>query len=206
LVYALQHTLHVSGLILRGIFLSRPSELDWFLGAVKTFFPAPWERLCEFLPVNVRENPLSAYGQLIFSDDTDISIPAAMQWNAFESSIMSLLPRPTSISEINNEIELARARVQIHYIQHGCFVGDRDLLAEATLKLTHVPTIIVQGRYDMVCPPITAWELSRAMPHAELHIIEDAGHSAMETGTTSALVCATEKFKYLIAWNHHSTT
>lgn len=198
LAYALQHTSHVSGLILRGVFLSRPSELAWFLGAVKTFFPAPWEHLCKFLPANVRDTPLNAYEQLIFSDDTNISIPAAIQWNAFESSIMTLLPRPASANEVDGKVELARARVQIHYIKHHCFVGDRDLLAEASLKLAHVPTVIVQGRYDMVCPPITAWELSRAMPHAELHIIEDAGHSAMETGTTSALVAATEKFKSLI--------
>ncbi|MDP1755025.1 MAG: alpha/beta hydrolase, partial [Methylotenera sp.] len=127
------------------------------------------------------------------------SVPAAIQWNAFESSIMTLLPRPASATDIDGKVELARARVQIHYIKHHCFVGDRDLLAEASLKLAHVPTVIVQGRYDMVCPPITAWELSRAMPHAELHIIEDSGHSAMEAGTTSALVGATEKFKYLIA-------
>lgn len=198
LVYALHYPAQVSGLILRGIFLSRPSELDWFLGAVKAFFPGHWENLCEFLPADVRNNPLNAYEQLIFSDDTNISIPAAIQWNAFEGSIMTLLPRIGSTSDIDGKIELARARVQIHYIKHHCFVGDRDLLAEASLKLTHVPTVIVQGRYDMVCPPITAWELSRAMPHAELHIIEDAGHSAMEAGTTSALVAATEKFKHLI--------
>ncbi len=197
LAYALQHTAHVAGLILRGIFLSRPSELNWFLGEVKTFFPAPWEALCEFLPADRRNNPLSAYEQLIFCDDTNISIPAAIHWNAFESSIMTLLPRLASGGDINGEIELARARVQIHYIRHHCFVGERDLLAEATLKLSHIPTIIVQGRYDMVCPPITAWELGRAMPQAELHMIEDAGHSAMEAGTTSALVSATEKFKRL---------
>ncbi|MES1988696.1 MAG: alpha/beta fold hydrolase, partial [Pseudomonadota bacterium] len=95
------------------------------------------------------------------------------------------------------EVELARARVQIHYIQNNCFVGKRDLLAEAKAKLTHIPTVIVQGRYDMVCPPITAWELSQAMPHASFLMVEDAGHSAMETGITSALVAATEKFKSL---------
>jgi proline iminopeptidase len=85
--------------------------------------------------------------------------------------------------------------VQIHYIQHHCFIGERDILAEAKNTLTHIPTIIIQGRYDMVCPPLTAWELSNAMPHAEFIIVPDAGHSAMETGVTSALVAATEKFK-----------
>jgi len=196
LTYALKHTDRVTGLILRGIFLSRPSELHWFLGQVQSFFPEPWESLCAYLPSNKRLNPLEAFEQLVFSVDTKISVPAAIRWNTFESSIMSLLPRPAATSsEINGEVELARARVQIHYIQNQCFVGDRDLLAEAKVKLAHIPTDIIQGRYDMVCPPITAWELSRSMPHASFKIIEDAGHSAMEAGITSALVAATEKYK-----------
>lgn len=199
LAYAIQHPSHVSGLILRGIFLSRPSELRWFLGEVSAFFPEPWQALLEFLPEQQRHDPLSAYQQLIFSEDTNVSIPAAIRWNTFESSIMTLLPRPSSANsnEVDGQTELARARVQIHYIQHHCFVGERDLLAESKLKLAQIPTTIVQGRYDMVCPPITAWELGKAMPHAELHFIADAGHSAMESGITSALVAATEKFKNL---------
>ena len=198
LAYAIQHPTKVTGLILRGIFLSRPSELDWFLGQVKSFFPEPWKTLCDYLPSAERHHPLIAYEKLIFSDDLNISIPAAIRWNAYESSIMSLLPRPTKAdNEVHGEIELARASVQIHYIKNLCFVGKLDLLAEAKLKLTHIPTQIIQGRYDMVCPPITAWELSNAMPHAEFHMIEDAGHSAMEVGITSALLAATEKFKAL---------
>jgi proline iminopeptidase len=196
LAYAVQYPSKVTGLILRGIFLSRPTELNWFLGQVKSFFPEPWHELCSYLPVNKRLNPLDAYEQMISSNDTNVSIPAATRWNAFESSIMSLLPRPASSStEIDGNVELARARVQIHYIKNHCFVGERDLLSEAKEKLAHIPTQIIQGRYDMVCPPITAWELSQAMPHAEFHMIEDAGHSAMEPGITSALVTATEKFK-----------
>ena len=198
LAYALKHPDKVGGLILRGIFLSRPTELSWFLGQVQAFFPEPWEHLCAYLPANKRHNPLEAYKELVFTDDIKNSVPAAIRWNTFESSIMSLLPRPSApSSEINGEVELARARVQIHYIQNHCFVGKRNLLDEAKAKLGHIPTHIVQGRYDMVCPPITAWELSKAMPHASFHIIEDAGHSAMEAGITSALVAATEKFKSL---------
>jgi proline iminopeptidase len=84
--------------------------------------------------------------------------------------------------------------VQLHYILNDCFVGKRDMLKEAR-ALNHIPTTIIQGRYDMVCPPLTAWELSQAMPHAEFYMIPDAGHSAMEAGTTSELVAATEKYK-----------
>ncbi len=199
LVYALRYTEHVAGLILRGIFLSRPSELDWFLGQVQTFFPEPWHTLCEPIPEPLKNNPLAYYKSLVFSDNESISIPAAIRWNTFEGNLMTLLPRPAgNASDINGHVELARARIQIHYIEHLCFVGSRDLIAEAKHKLADMPTVIVQGRYDMVCPPITAWQLSHAMPHAEFHMIADAGHSAMEPGTTSALVAATEKFKHIL--------
>ncbi len=199
LAYAIKHPTIVTGLILRGIFLSRQSELDWFLGQVKSFFPEPWDTLCNYLTASDRQHPLIAFEKLIFSDDVNISVPAAIQWNNYESSIMSLLPRPAkTTNNVDGMTELARARVQIHYIKNCCFVGEIDFLVEAKAKLAHIPTQIIQGRYDMVCPPISAWELKNAMPQAELHIIEDAGHSAMEVGITSALIAATEKFKGLI--------
>jgi proline iminopeptidase len=201
LAYALKFTSSIKSLILRGIFLSRPTELHWFLNDVKQFYPEPWEKLLMFLPNASRENIIDAYEKLIFSENSEVNIPAAIAWNAFESSIMTLLPRNDGANKDkkqdvpNGEIELARARVQIHYIQHHCFIGERDILAEAKNALAHIPTTIIQGRYDMVCPPLTAWELSKAMPHAEFIIVPDAGHSAMEAGITSALVAATEKFK-----------
>ena len=194
LAYVLTYPSSVTGLILRGIFLSRPSELDWFLGEVNTFYPEPWERLLSYLPANERGDALKAYATRVFSSDTLLTQEAAIHWNAYESSIMSLLPREANSNVITPEVELARARVQIHYIQHQCFVGQRDLLKEVR-TLPHIPTTIIQGRYDMVCPPITAWELKQAMPHAEFEMIADAGHSAMEAGITSALVKATENFK-----------
>jgi proline iminopeptidase len=199
--YALKFTSNVKSLILRGIFLSRPAELHWFLSDVKQFYPEPWEKLLAYLPNKTSDNVINAYEKLIFSDNHEISIPAAIAWNAYESSIMTLLPRADSTNKdkkqdiTNGEVELARARVQIHYIQHHCFIGERDILSEVKLLLGHIPTVIIQGRYDMVCPPQTAWELSKAMPHAEFIIVHDAGHSAMESGICSALVAATEKFK-----------
>ena len=207
LAYAIKHVAPVISLTLRGIFLSRQSELNWFLSEVKNFHPQPYHTLCEYLTKDKRNNILLAFEALVFSDDKRISIPAAVAWNAYESSMMSLLPRETNnkvaesktADEINTagEVEVARAKVQIHYIKHLCFVGERDLLTEASQKLAHIPTTIVQGRYDMVCPPISAWELSRAMPHAQFVIVADAGHSAMEVGITSALVHATDQYKSL---------
>ncbi len=210
LSYALAFPQHVTGLVLRGIFLSRPSELNWFLGDVAHFYPEVWHALTSYLPLNEHNDVLSAYSQRIFSNDNAVNIPAAERWNAFESAIMRLVPgepKATDNKDSKSEplakptteqhaIEVARARVQIHYIQHECFV-DGDAILKLVTKLAHIPTVIVQGRYDMVCPPKSAWELSRAMPHAEFHIVQDAGHSAMEVGITSALVAATEKFKYL---------
>ncbi|ABE50582.1 prolyl aminopeptidase [Methylobacillus flagellatus] len=194
--YALAYPQHVTGLILRGIFLSRPSELEWFLHDVQHFFPESWHRLLSYLPVAERHDPLTAFAARVFSDDPAVNAPAAIHWNAFESSIMTLLPvTATSEQGLNPDIELARARVQIHYIKHQCFLEGRNLIAEASAQLRHIPTVIVQGRYDMVCPPLTAYELHQAMPHAEFHIIPDAGHSGMEAGTRSALIAATEKFK-----------
>ncbi|MDH4456214.1 MAG: prolyl aminopeptidase [Candidatus Methylopumilus sp.] len=195
LAYAIAHPDSVTGLILRGIFLSRQCELDWFLGEVRHFYPDCWEKLLSFIPENERSNPLQAYGTRVFSDDIEIAGPAATEWNAYESSIMSLLPRTSSAPTTTPvDIEVARARVQIHYILNECFVGHRDLIAEAK-ALSAIPTTIIQGRYDMVCPPISAWELKNAMPHAKFLMIADAGHSAMEAGITSALVEATEAFR-----------
>lgn len=212
LAYAIKHENKVQGLIIRGIFLSRKCELDWFLGEVKTFFPENWQKLVNFLPSNLQSSVFDSYYDLVFSNEINISATASRMWNAFEGSILRLKPDQPSketeadaVSVIQNnlvdiekevQIEIARARVQMHYIKNACFI-DGNALLEKTKNLRHIPTIIVQGRYDMVCPPQTAWELSKNMPEATLHIIADAGHSAMEPGITSALIASTEQFKKL---------
>lgn len=196
LAYATCHPHTAISLTLRGIFLSRPHELSWFLGQVALFFPEAWQTLTQDVPVDQREDILGYYSKLVFNADTAISIPAAIRWNAFETSIMSLLPKPDSGS-INGPVELARARIQLHYIQHKCFVEGAELLQHAQERLKHIPTTIVQGRYDMVCPPQTAWQLSQHLPQASFFMVADAGHSAMEEGTCQALLAATEHYKSL---------
>ena len=195
LAYAVAHPTRVTGLILRGIFLSRQSELDWFLGGSLHFYPEAWSKLTSYLPEDERSDVLKAFAQRVFSNDNSISIPAATEWNTYEGNIMTLRPGDSG-KPVPDEIQLARARIQLHYILHACFIGQRDMLKEVG-TLSAIPTVIVQGRYDMVCPPLTAWELKQAMPHAEFVMVPDAGHSAMEPGTTSALVAATESFKSL---------
>jgi len=204
LAYAVKHMDRLMSLVLRGIFLSRASELSWFLGGVQGFYPEVWHSLINYLPENERHDVLNAYSKLIFSADALVNVPAAIQWNAFESSIMRLKPAEAinpntkTSDELLKEqpIEVARARIQIHYVQQQCFIDGSALLQSATI-LNKIPTVIVQGRYDMVCPPQSAWELSRAMPDAEFVMVADAGHSGMEPGITNALVAATEKFKVL---------
>lgn len=203
LSYAIKHPEHTAGLILRGIFLSRKEELNWFLNDIKHFYPDVWHTLENHLPREKRDDVLRAYDALIFNDDPSINQPAAMAWNAYESSIMRLLPAVDKVGNTSNttitdevkSIEVARARIQIHYINHQCFV-DGEMMLRHCDKLQNIPTTIVQGRYDMVCPPKSAWELSRALPNADFKIIPDAGHSAMETGVVAALVNATESFKH----------
>ncbi|MES2501589.1 MAG: prolyl aminopeptidase [Pseudomonadota bacterium] len=213
IAYAVKHATRIISLTLRGIFLSRPAELKWFLGDVQHFFPEVWHKLVEYLPPNEQNDVLNAYAALIFNEDISISSEAAVKWNAFENAIMRLKPmdanakpigtepvdaKSKTAEELNNEriTEVARARVQIHYILNQCFVDGEALLKQAA-NLTNIPTIIVQGRYDMVCPPQTAWALHQAMPHAQFTMVADAGHSAMEPGVTSALIAATETFKTL---------
>jgi len=207
IAYAVKHAERIISLTLRGIFLSRPSELKWFLGDVQHFYPEVWDKLVKYLPPNKQNDVLNAYAALIFNTDLTISGDAAEQWNAFENAIMRLKPLGKEIieatsktaEELNNEriTEVARARVQIHYILNQCFVDGEALLKKAA-NLTNIPTTIVQGRYDMVCPPQTAWALHQSMPHAKFTMVADVGHSAMEPGVTSALIEATETFKTLI--------
>jgi proline iminopeptidase len=198
LTYAIAYPASVTGLILRGVFLSRLKELDWFLRDINYFYPDAYQALTQYLPEADQDNVINAYAKLVFNEDIRISGDAAKHWNTFENSIMALLPRiaQANANSTPPEVDVARARIQIHYILHQCFVGDRDLIAEAK-ALSEIPTTIVQGRYDMVCPPVSAWDLKGAMPHAHFRMIPDAGHSAMEIGIRSALIEATESFKNL---------
>lgn len=210
LAYATQHPQQVISLTLRGIFLSRASELNWFLGDIQHFYPEVWQTLLDYLPINEQDDVLTAFEKRIASDDLSISHPAAIAWNNYEGSIMRLDPASAKAAASTKTtikqtaatlktiqmVDVARAQVQIHYVRNLCFIDGESIL-EATKKLSNIPTAIVQGRYDMVCPPQTSWVLSKAMPHAEYTVVQDAGHSAMEPGVISALVSATEKFKAL---------
>jgi proline iminopeptidase len=190
LAYAASYPQVVTAMILRGIFLCRQSELDWFLQDVRHFFPEAWQQLRAPLLPEECKDVLRAYHQRVFTGDA----AAARTWNAFESAIISLCPGPATQAAPDDTLSLARARVQLHYLTHLGFLEQRPLLQQIE-RFRRIPATIIQGRYDMVCPPLTAHELHQAWPEAEHIVIPDAGHSAMEAGTTAALVAATETFK-----------
>lgn len=193
LAYAAKYPESIQGLILRGIFLARQEELDWFLYQVRNFFPEIWEELVHPLTDTERKNILASFYHRIFNDDEE-SLPAARHWNNFEASIMSLLPAEPSSNPPTDAALLGRARVQLHYLINHCFLLETPLLKQVD-RFRHIPATIIQGRYDMVCPPISAHELHAAWPEADFRIIQDAGHAAFEPGTAAALIAATEAFK-----------
>ena len=195
LAYYVKFPKLVIGLILRGIFISRTFELEWFIKEVAIFFPRKYQKLLDFHHTINKESLVSDYSRLVFGKDLKVARKAAHAWNSFEGSILKLTYEDNvAPPEINYEDELARARVQLHYIKHHCFVNGDEILNKLQ-SLKKIPTVIVQGQYDMVCPPQTAFDLHQALPHAEFHLIVDAGHSASETGITDALIKATEAFK-----------
>lgn len=194
LAYACAHPEAVAALILRGIFLCRPAELEWFLHQVRWFFPEPWERMVGLLAPHERHDVASAYHRRIFGGDRPTALEATRAWNAFESAIMTLLPAGASVPTANDDAAIARMRVYLHFLVNNCFLGERPLLDRVD-RIRSIPAVIVQGRYDMVCPPLSAYELHQAWPEATLNIIPDAGHTAGEPSIAAALVQATESFK-----------
>ena len=195
--YAETHPERVSGLILRGIFLCRRVEVDWFLYGARTFFPEAWRAFVGFLPEGEREDLLAAYYRRLTDPDPRIHMPAARAWSVYEGACSTLLPNPETIAAFGEDrLALGLARLQAHYFSCNLFSGERDLIARIG-RIRHLPGVVVQGRYDMVCPIRSADELARAWPEAEFVIVPDAGHSAMEPGVREQLVLAGERFKRL---------
>jgi len=199
LAYATQYPGTIKALILRGIFLCRKTELRWFLNEVKAFFPEAHQALLDFLPDDKRDDLIKNYSELVFSSNLKISGPASVAWNSFEGGLIKLLPQTEEDKTLTDEDiqnEIARARVQLHYIKDQCFIDGKKILKEVQ-QLKDIPTTIIQGRYDMVCPPITAYELYQCMPHANFIMVPNAGHSASEPSMTSELVKATNHYRIL---------
>ncbi len=197
LAYAQKHTERVTGLILRGIFTLRRRELEWFYqeGASR-LFPDLWEKYLAPIPVNERHDLISAYYRRLTSDDAEQQVPAARAWAVWEGSLSKLQRDPGMVSKYGGDMfSLAFSRIECHYFVHGGWLeADNQLIRDAKM-LKHVPGVIIQGRYDVVCPAETAWALHKAWPQAKFVMVEDAGHNSRENGIASALVDAANSFR-----------
>lgn len=195
LAYGQAHPERCLGFVLRGVFLGRSSEIDWFLNGMRNVFPDVWRRFIEFLPEQARRDPLAAYLAQLTDPDPEVHLPAARSWARYEASCSALVPDPRHVAEAQaDDHALALARLEAHYFANRLFLPPEGLLAGMNRLLRH-PAVVVQGRYDIVCPAISADALSRVWPEAQLIMVPDAGHAAMEPGIRRALVQATERFK-----------
>jgi proline iminopeptidase len=197
LAYAQHHPERCLALVLRGIFLGRPAEIDWFLHGVRNVFPEAWREFAEFIPAPERGDLLAAYHRRLVDPDPAIHVPAARRWSVYEGSCSTLAPNPALVADFaSDRVALGLARIEAHYFVNRLFLPEGFLLANVG-RIRHLPAVIVQGRYDAVCPAVTADDLHRAWPEAEYHVVADAGHSAFEPGIRSRLVGAMEQLKRL---------
>jgi proline iminopeptidase len=196
LAYAEAHPARVSELVLRGIFLLRRWELEWFYQrGTSLLYPDAWESYLAAIPEDERGDLIAAYHKRLVSENPAVRQEAARVWSVWEASTSHLIPdRDYIASCAGDEFSLAFARIESHYFVNGGFLSKEDQLLEDVTKIRHIPCVIVQGRYDVVCPVRSAWELHRAWPEADFRIVPDAGHSAYEPGIVSELITATDRF------------
>lgn len=186
------------GFILRGIFLCRPGEINWFLYGLRNLFPEVWHEFVACLSPIERCDILSAYYHLLMDPDPAVHMPAAKAWGRYEGSCSTLLPNPDTVNYFASDtVALGLARMEAHYFRHNIFLPENSLL-ENVHKIQHLPAVIVQGRYDAVCPIVSAHDLHLAWPQADYIVVNDAGHSAWEPGILAELVKATEKFRLIL--------
>ena len=192
LAYAETHPERVRGLILRGIFLCRQIEIDWLseAGGVSMVYPEQWQRYLAAIPPEKHGALVQAYYELLQSPDPAVHLPAAKAWADWESRLIQFEPKPV---DEDAQASLAIARLENHYFVHqGWLQGDKAILANAP-KIRHIPTVIVQGRYDLCTPTRSAWDLKQALPQADLRIIQ-GGHSSFDPALSAALVQAADEF------------
>lgn len=196
LAYAETHPDRVRELVLRGIFLCRPKEIRWFYQeGASWIFPDVWEEYLKVIPESERADMVSAYYRRLTSEDESVRLEAARAWSIWEGSTSKLFFDAAMIEKFADpEFALAFARIECHYFMNNSFFSSDNYLIENVGRIRSISSVIVQGRYDVVCPIQSAWDLHRAWPEAQLKIIPDAGHSISEPGIIDALVEATDHF------------
>jgi proline iminopeptidase len=199
IAYAEAHPECCLGLLLRGIFLCRSSEIRWFLYGLRGIFPEAWEKFSGFLPPEERADLLGAYYRRLVDPDPKVHMPAARAWSVYEGSCSTLLPSSETVAYFAGDVvALGLARIEAHYFKNDIFLPENALLANAH-RLRGIPGLIVQGRYDMVCPLVSAHELHLAWPQAEYRIVPDAGHSVWEPGILSELIEGAQRFARMLS-------
>jgi proline iminopeptidase len=202
LAYGQAHPEHCTGFVLRGIFLCTSDEIDWFLNGIKWFFPEVHEEFVKIIPPDERSDLLRAYAKRLFSEDPGVYLPAARAWGRFEGSCLFLQPNNLQMIEhfSSDAVSIGVGRLEAHYfLNHGFFTDDQ--LVRNVHRIQHLPAVIVQGRYDVVCPPQSAYRLHKAWPQAHFRMIDDAGHAGTELSIARALVAATDQFKIMFDFN-----
>ena len=193
LAYGQAHPNRCLGFLLRGIFLGRPSEIEWFLYGLKNVFPEALHKFAGMLPEAERKDVLRGYLKRLFDPDPRVHLPYARAWSEYEGTCSTLLPNPELVRHFADEA-LGLARLEAHYFAHRCFLGPNELLARID-RIRHLPAAIVQARYDMVCPIVNADELARAWPSARYVVVPDAGHSVWEPPVRAAVLAELERMK-----------
>ena len=196
LAYAQSHPERITELVLRGIFLLRAQELQWFYQhGASELYPDAWQHYLAPIPDDERHDLISAFHSRLTSDDPEVRLSAARAWSVWEASTSFLIQNEDLMAQLDEpEAALAMARIECHYFVNGGFFESPNQLIEAVDKIRPIPCVIVQGRYDVVCPPTTAWDLHRAWPEADFKLIANAGHSAFDPANAAALIEATNRF------------
>jgi proline iminopeptidase len=197
LAYAQRHPERVTELVLRGIFMLRKKELDWFYQeGASAIFPDTWESYLAAIPPDEHGDLMQAYYRRLTSDDAKARLAAARAWSVWEASTSFLLQSKEYMAHAGeDEFALAFARIECHYFVNRGFFEVEDQLLRDVDRIRRIPAVIAQGRYDVVCPMMSAWDLHRAWPEAKLEIVPDAGHSAYEPGIVDVLIEATDRFR-----------
>ena len=196
LAYSQTHPNSCKGLILRGIFLVRKKEIDWFYQeGANNIFPDRWESFLAPISPDKRNNLLKAYYEILTGDDHSKKIEAAKAWSTWEGSTVRLLLDENFIGDFSDEkFAEAFARIECHYFMNNCWFDSDNYLIKNIDKIRNIPAVIVHGRYDIICPVVQAWDLHKAWPEADFHIIPDAGHSIYEEGIKNKLIEYTDKY------------
>jgi proline iminopeptidase len=197
LAYAQTHPETVTHLVLRGIFLCRKSEIEWFYQkGAHWIYPDAWEKYIEPIPQTERENLVQAFYARLTSSDEKVRLEAAKAWSGWEGATVHLVPdKETYLRFTADQVAVATARIECHYFVHGCWFRNDNQLIEDVTRIRHIPAVLVHGRYDVVCPVKNAYDLHAAWPESDLRVVPDAGHAFDEPGILRELMNAVEKFK-----------